>query len=489
MRALAHGAVILGAWALIALPAAASPAHPTSHPTTRVSSASSTSSAAASALAAESAPDGVDFVIVPPTPPDPHRAAGLSRLIYLNPCRGGCAVGNKKNDAFTNQSTVAKVPGTLAEFPFGDAAWTDLVKCVKNAYDLYDVAVTTDEPAPGTDHVEVMVAGLPTTIGFTDNTLGVSPLASDCSPLRNVISFAFAAEHSPENLDELCATVVHEAGHTFGLDHALQCRDPMTYLVACGEKLFLNIESQCGEFRKSRYCRCSDTQNSHVKLLNELGPSGRTAALGSLDIQSPTGPAWDGSQILGTVQEPRWIRSIELWINGFRWLKLPHQTVGQFRITPPGELSDGLLDVEVREVNDLGAVIKDQVTLTKGAPCQSSASCRPPETCDQGRCLYPAPTGQLGQLCRADEDCASWECLDYADDKRCATSCLVGTKASDCPASYTCVGVGDHGSGMCWPTAELPEGGCCGAAGQPPNALTMLALLAGLSVARRRRRR
>lgn len=461
MRALAFGAVILG---VLAATAAAAPGEP--------------------------APDGVDYVVVDPSPPDHHRATGLTRLIYLNPCRGGCAIGNKRNDAFTNESTIAKMPGTLNEFPFGDAAWNDLVRCVRNAYDLYDVTITTEEPAIGTDHVEVLVAGSPAAIGFSSTTLGISPLASDCSPLRNVLSFAFAEAHDAQALPELCATVVHEAGHTFGLDHALQCRDPMTYLQSCGDKLFINIESQCGEFRKSRYCRCSDRQNSHVKLLNELGASGRPASPGQISMLTPS--LWDGSLITGLVQESRWIRSIELWINGFRWAKLPHQSLPDFHFAAPAELSDGIVDVEVREINDLGAVSTDRRTMVKGAPCTSSASCRTPETCEEGKCVYPAPTGAVGQVCRAAQDCASWECLSYAGDQRCSTSCLVGAKNNTCPNDYTCVSTDEDGTGMCWPTDELPAAGCCDARGRSsawPNALVLLAALGGLSLRRPRRKR
>jgi hypothetical protein len=421
----------------------------------------------------------LDYVVVPR---DTRRSAGLARVIVLNRCRGGCAVDNKRDDARAKQSTIAKQPGVLAEFPFGDAAWNTLVQCVQRAYSQYDVTVTTEPAAPGVDHVEVLVAGSPTDIGFSGATLGISPLSEDCSPVRNVLAFAFAQAHSEANLNELCSTAVHEAGHTFGLDHALQCRDPMTYLVSCGDRLFLNIESQCGEFRRSRFCRCSDKQNSHVKLLNELGSSGRPPDVGTVELLTPT-TSWDGGQITGEVTESRWIRSIELWINGFRWAKLPHQAVSEFRFASP-EVSDGILDLEVRAVNDLGAVSSDRRTFVKGAPCESSASCAAPEQCQAGRCLYPAPVGLLGQSCAADADCASWECLDYAGQQRCSSVCSVGANDSECPAEYSCVATKPDGVGMCWPTEELPAAGCCAASGQPPSALALLLVLLGL---RRRR--
>jgi hypothetical protein len=426
----------------------------------------------------------LDYVVVPPS----RRTAGLARTIFLDPCRGGCAVDNKRNDPDRNQSTIVKTPGTLTEFPFGDAAWAEMVQCVKHAYEFYDVTVTTEPPPPGVDYVKVLVAGLPTSLGFTSSTLGISPLATDCSPLHNVVSFAFAGAHNADHLSELCATVTHEAGHSFGLDHALQCRDPMTYLVACGDKLFLNIESTCGEFKKKRFCRCSDTQNSHVKLLNELGPSGRPGSPGEVNIEAPTA-MWNGSQVIGSINEHRWIRSIELWINGFRWEKLGHQLVTNFRFNAPPELSNGILEVEVRSVNDLGVVAVDRLSTVKGVACQTSSSCQAPEVCDEGRCMYPAPTGQLGQVCTAAKECASWECTAFAGADRCASLCSVGAIASECPANFTCVAAAEDGGGMCWPTSELPEAGCCGANSRPPSPLAILLGLGFFWRYRRSRRR
>jgi hypothetical protein len=428
--------------------------------------------------------EALDYVLVPPSPD--FRSRGLVRTIYLNPCRGGCVVGNKRTNPYTNESTVARTPGTLEEFPFGETDWNNLVQCVKHAYELYDVTVTTDEPEFGTDHVEVLVAGSPTALGFGKGTLGISPLSSDCSPLRNVMSFVFAEAHATGSRAELCATVVHESGHLFGLDHALQCRDPMTYLVACGEKAFLNTEFPCGEFRKTRFCRCSDSQNSHVKLMNELGPSGRAARPSGVNISAPTKAIWDGQQIVGSIDEPRWIRSIELWINGFRWGRLPHQAVAEFRFSAPEELADGILDVEVRSINDLGVAGVGRLTATKGQPCQSSASCRSSEVCDQGRCMFPPPTGSLGNVCTAAQDCASWECQAYSGNQRCTSTCSVGAKVSECADTFTCVASDDLGTGMCWPTDDLPAaGGCCGTSSKLPSPL---ALLVVLGFWRRRRR-
>lgn len=429
--------------------------------------------------------EAVDFVVVPPQPA--RRSAGLARTIYLNRCAGNCIVGTGENDAATDRSTIARRQGRLAEFPFGEVAWTTLVDCVRRGYEQYDVTVTTEEPAVGESYIEVMVAGSPEDIGFSPETLGIAPLSSDCSPQRNVLAFAFAWPHRFAPITELCATVVHEAGHAYGLDHALQCRDPMSYLTSCGDRQFFNVESRCGEFRKERNCRCGDTQNSHVKLLNTLGASGRPPSVGEVVLEDLR--VWDGSLILGRLFEARWVRSVELWINGFRWERQPHTSVSDFRFPAP-PVSNGILDVEVRVVNDLGGVSKDSFTVTKGAPCESSAACAAPEVCQDGRCMYPAPTGPVGMVCSESSDCASWECFGLAGQKRCSQVCSPGLVASSqCPADHTCVSTEDPHPGMCWPTAHLPDSGGCTASRAPGLPMAAFALWAFWGLGLRRRRR
>lgn len=431
------------------------------------------------------ADEAVDYVVVPPQ--SNRRASGTPQTIYLNRCIGNCVVGMGANDASTDRSTIAKRQGRLAEFPFGEVAWNTMVECVRRGYEQYEVEVTTEEPALGERYVEVMVAGSPEDIGFPPDTLGVAPLSSDCSPQHNVLAFAFTWPHRLAPISELCATVVHEAGHAFGLDHALQCRDPMSYLTSCGDRQFFNVESKCGEFRKSRNCRCGDTQNSHVKLLNTLGASGQPPPVGEVVLDGMQ--VWDGSLIMGELLESRWVRSVELWINGFRWSRQPHTALADFRFVAP-PVSNGILDVEVRVVNDLGGVSRDSFTITKGAPCESSAACAAPEVCEQGRCMYPAPTGPVGMSCNESSDCASWECFGYAGQKRCSQVCSPGLiNGKECPSDHTCVASEDPHPGMCWPTSQLPDSGACSTSRAPGLPAMVFALWALLGLAPRRRRR
>jgi len=431
---------------------------------------------------------GTDYVVVAPQPR--LRKKGTAHVIYLNRCVSGCAINTEVDDADIDGSTIPDLPGPLSPFAYGDAAWDQVVACVRDTYAPYAVEVTTDRPAAGSDYVEVMLAGSPFEVGLDGNILGIAPLANDCSTQIGVIAFAFANNHHGDVLD-ICATAAHEAGHTFGLDHEFECKDPMTYLVACGSKQFVNLEAPCGEFDGPRECRCSgSTQDSYKKLISDLGPGTFPGPPGVM-IAAPAA----GSTIAGGVtvfvetDEPRTVIRVELWINGWRWTDVTggsSQTL--FTIPMPQGVPDGVIDLEVRAVNDVGAVGTAQIRVTKIAPCTSAATCAEGQSCDgEGRCVYPTPIGQLGDACARDLDCASTRCLSDGTNRVCASDCLTGF--DECPPDFTCLPTESKTSGACWPDELIPgSGGCCqtGGGGGGPAVLALGTL--ALVLARRRPR-
>jgi hypothetical protein len=75
-------------------------------------------------------------------------------------------------------------------------------------------------------------------------------------------------EHDTENI---CMEVAHEAAHVYGLDHAMQPGDIMSYSPRHGARSFIDKDAPCGE-DKSRACGNGDTtQNSYQLLLKQLG--------------------------------------------------------------------------------------------------------------------------------------------------------------------------------------------------------------------------
>ncbi|MCA9677900.1 MAG: hypothetical protein KC464_22945, partial [Myxococcales bacterium] len=409
---------------------------------------------------------GVDYQIVPPAPRDVHRNANGPDTLFLNRCVGGCTVLPGGNDARTNHSSIPTTTANLSEFPFSDDDWNAVVACVTETYQPYGVDVVTTEPASG-DYVEAMVAGTPDQMGLDATTLGIAPMTSDCTPQASAIAFAFAGNHGGQGyLLDLCATVAHEAGHVYGLDHEFDCKDPMTYLVGCGQKYFLNVAAPCGEFDGPRNCRCTGpTQNSHVKLSAVLGV-GTLPAGPTVTIPYPAdGAMVDNSfSIFGEVAEDRVLDRVEFWLNGWPWkTEDGDRDRDTYSYTAPANLPDGVIDVEVRAYNDLELMGVDVVTVTKGEACTSAATCLDGQQCSDGRCAWPEPTGEIGDACERDADCMSRKCGSDGNVQLCTDYCLLGIEGS-CGDGYSCLAAGAD-TGVCWPS-ELTVGeptGCCSA--------------------------
>src|SRR6185295_10819495 len=125
--------------------------------------------------------------------------------------------------------------------------------------DVVDVLPTGQAP-----YVESVVGGSMGDVHLSNppdgGFLGISP--NICEPIDRAVNFIVSddicqgAGCDGAGLKFLCETVAQESGHSFGLEHSYDCRDPMTYLGDCGPKQFLNEDIQCGEFMP-RACKCS----------------------------------------------------------------------------------------------------------------------------------------------------------------------------------------------------------------------------------------
>jgi hypothetical protein len=477
------------------------------------------------AALAEPSPDPPGRRLIVEVPARRAAPAPISRILYLERCRGGCVVHHGDDDARTLTSNIPSAPSAaIGEFAStahqvgaaADAEWAQVVQCVTEVYSPYDVVVTDAKPAAGSHYHEALVAGLPTDIGLTRDILGIAPLASDCRAIDDELSFTFANQHSPiHHVLEVCWTASQESAHAFGLDHEYEfanhrsaCSDPMTYRNDCGgEKFFRNQAASCGE-TAVRSCKCGATQNSHLKLLSVFGPGAPITGAPTVALTAPAaGDAMLAGPIEATAGAKRGVARVEAWFNGFAWAQAPGAAFlldGQldpsaYELAIPAELPDSIVDVQAVAYDDLGAMTQSAaVTLTKGAPCIADERCARGQRCDAGRCRWDPPIGELGEACDYPQFCKTQRCEGVAGETVCSQPCIVdfpdglpASVAGACPDGLACGATGATADssfdGVCVPA---PTGaGCCRVGprgGDGWSAVGLGLVVAGL--ARRRRK-
>ncbi|MEZ4367369.1 MAG: hypothetical protein R2939_13990 [Kofleriaceae bacterium] len=218
-------------------------------------------------------------------------AAPTPITVYLR--RGGATLTHGWDDSAAGRSELVP-PGETVRVPAfagGDRAWQRLVGCVADAYGDFAVDVVDERPASGS-YILAVVGGTASLLGHGDEVSGVAPWNGEV--LRDAVVYVFADELDGDD-EQLCVTATHEIGHALGLDHAVRCDDPMSYLWGCGEKRFRDVDAPCGE-EEARPCEDGGTQNSYRHLAAAVGLRSRDRA-GDGELL-PTGWNVDADQAL-----------------------------------------------------------------------------------------------------------------------------------------------------------------------------------------------
>lgn len=427
----------------------------------------------------------------------------VARTLYLDRCVGGCTVhGTMVDDATTSSSSIPET-GTyqLGAFAYSDAEWAAIVACVTEVYSPYAITITETEPSASTYYNKALVAGLPTDVKLDTSTLGIALLSGDCHPLGNSLAFVFANVHPHDAtfVTNVCWTVTQESAHLYGLDHEFvftdgvsACRDPMTYRGDCGgEKFFRPHEAFCGRVAEE-HCRCGEAQSSHRLLVERFGSAAPTTAPPEVVITQPPGPGSlaAGASIVAHASAQRGIDHVALLLNGYPWVTVPGVAFGgsgqpgaDYTLALPADVPDGVIDVAVAAYDDLGTVTTTPaLTMTKGEPCASAATCAAHQSCSEGRCAWAPPTAALDDECEYVQQCASGLCIRG----RCSQACDIDD-ATTCPEHFACDGIGSNTDGVCSRTSA-EAAGCCDAGGSPAGGL-ILALLVLMRMRMRSRRR
>jgi len=249
----------------------------------------------------------------------------------------------------------------------------------------------------------------------------------------------------------------------------------------------------CGEM-KARDCKCNSTQHSHQQLLGIFGPGTVLTPAPTASIVAPTnnGAVSTGFVVQVLAGSQRGVAKVELYLNGSRWMVLKGAGFGPngqtnpstYTFYTPQTVPNGIIDIDAKAYDDLGLGVGSiPIRVMKGAPCTNADACADNQQCIEGKCVFDAPEGELGDECGYDQFCKSWTCLGDGD-KLCTQECLTDEPTS-CPSDFECLRTAPTGTaGYCWPI----DGGCC-SVGHSRNAIWMHGGLALLVIGWLRRRR
>jgi hypothetical protein len=219
------------------------------------------------------APTGNDLVWLERAAKDALGNRPPPRVIYLH--RAGIELRGGPNASHDGRSSVVGAREderlTVPRFTGGDKRWRQIVACVRGLFAPFDVDVVDQRPSrPG--YILVAVGGKSTVITsrHEHTHAGVGGLAPfNGGVIQDAVVFAFSTTLG-NRVRPICETIGMEVGHAYGLYHAFECKDVMTYRHGC-RKTFVDRDVPCGEGKPRRCHGGAPTQNSYRTLLRLLG--------------------------------------------------------------------------------------------------------------------------------------------------------------------------------------------------------------------------
>lgn len=445
---------------------------------------------ATSARAAEAPPvlshgerlgiDTVDTggVFAPPVTRPKHR------VLYVNRS-GGTFVAATEDDSTSNASTIVDNGSKVVPaFDWGDGDWAEVIGCVRAKYAAYAIDVVDVEPEGDRAYIEAVVGGTQDDIGYTSDNGYVLGVASTtgCRIVEKGVSYSFSAAHARGDTRGLCGTILQESAHQFGMEHAMNADDAMTYLPPSPSwPIFSDVEADCGEFSPMP-CRCGgSTQNSHQWLLAVLGPSDTVPPTITLDTPADGASLRAPFPVEATASDNVRIDRVELVIDG---VVVTTKDDPPYNFEVPTGTRSGARTIAVRAVDGDENATEASISVNVEAECTNDDECGEGQSCDGDVCL-----GGVGADCDVPGQCAGGICfVDVAnDDQFCTQEC--SPDSDECPGGSSCVQP-EFGTPKCLPGGDGGGGGCqAGGRASGGAAGLVLVIGVGMLVATRRRRR
>jgi MYXO-CTERM domain-containing protein len=428
--------------------------------------------------------------------------------VFLNKCPTGCVIRPGGSNSINNTWGISS-QRTLTAFPYGDQVWADLMKCVKDVFEPYNVVITDVDPGTA-NHFEIMVAGAPGDLGMGSNIGGVAPgSGTSCtSYLNNALVFDFAKVWGSGTscgsacIEDMCATAAQEIGHTWQrMDHVTENKDPMTYFNSPTRKYFQNVAAQCGSDcvggtapfgqtcsgpnNQNHSCTCGgQTQNSHTIITGLFGAGPGTPPDVKITAPKVGASVEPGFSVYSeAIDNSGTVTKVELWVNGAMTSML---TAPPYVFNAPTNLMNGTHKVEVRAYDPHNFQGKAMIDVIIGPPCKKPSDCsKDTDTCVGGRCVPGAGVqGGLGSTCASGPDCSSGQCASDGTSSFCVEPCVIG----DCPEGFGCDVAEGAMMGVCWPGLDDGSGGGCGCQSSEGGPFGMMLFLGLLVLTCRRRR-
>ena len=198
---------------------------------------------------------------------------GPQHVVFVN--RVGGTYTNGPSDSRTNVTMILDQQRSIA--PTVDATeLTTVLACASEKFRAYNVTFTDQDPGAAAEHTEIVLLDSPGQAGFPGGVghLSETPTCANGFGTVSKNKISFLVWNGTGNTNEIrCWNVAQVTGINLGLDFVLPCPDLMSQQSGCttASKTFTNTAADCGEFQ-ARNCNCGGAQqNSHARLLANVG--------------------------------------------------------------------------------------------------------------------------------------------------------------------------------------------------------------------------